>query len=57
MKTLVKIPTTSMRLKKRGKGMVAVPQGKLPALSAEKVRETLERVRRQRTRSIQSSPS
>jgi len=45
-KTVVKIPRTPMRLEKRGKGMVAVAQGKLPALSAEKVRETLERVRR-----------
>jgi AbrB family looped-hinge helix DNA binding protein len=42
----IEIPATAMRLEKRGKGMVAVPQGKLPALSAEEVRETLERVRR-----------
>jgi hypothetical protein len=35
-----------MQLKKRGKGVVAVPDTKLPALSAEQVRDTLERVRR-----------
>jgi hypothetical protein len=45
-----------MRLEKHGKGMVAVPQGKLPALSAQEVRATLERVRRSR-RAIQSRPS
>ncbi|MEO7727375.1 MAG: AbrB/MazE/SpoVT family DNA-binding domain-containing protein [Burkholderiales bacterium] len=39
------IPTT-MQLKKRGKGMVAVPNVELPALTAEQVRDTLERVRR-----------
>ena len=31
---------------RRGKGAVAVPQKKLPSLTAEEVRETLERVRR-----------
>ena len=40
------IPPTPMRLEKRGKGIVAVPQSKLPPLSAEEVRETLERLRR-----------
>jgi hypothetical protein len=35
-----------MRLKKRGKGVVAVPDVGLPALTAEQVRDTLERVRR-----------
>jgi hypothetical protein len=35
-----------MRLKKRGKGLVAIPDTKLPALTAEEVRDTLERVRR-----------
>jgi hypothetical protein len=35
-----------MRLEKRGKGMVAVPKGELPQLTADEVRETLERVRR-----------
>jgi AbrB family looped-hinge helix DNA binding protein len=42
----IEIAATPMRLEKRGKGMVAVPQGKLPALTADEVRETLERVRR-----------
>lgn len=37
---------TPMRLKKRGKGQVAVPDAELPPLTAEQVRETLERVRR-----------
>lgn len=37
---------TPMRLQRRGKGVVAVPQEDLPPLSAELVRETLERVRR-----------
>jgi hypothetical protein len=35
-----------MLLKKRGKGLVAVPAAKLPPLTAEQVRETLERIRR-----------
>jgi hypothetical protein len=35
-----------MRLKTRGKGVVAVPQAELPVLTAEEVRATLERVRR-----------
>lgn len=42
----IDIPPTPMRLEKRGKGMVAVPQAKLPPLSADEVRETLERLRR-----------
>ena len=42
----IDIPPTPMRLEKRGKGMVAVPQGKLPALTADEVRETIDRVRR-----------
>lgn len=37
---------TPMRLKKRDKGVVAVPEAELPALTAEVVRDTLERVRR-----------
>lgn len=37
---------TPMRLDKRGKGVVAVPQAELPALTAEQVRDILERVRR-----------
>jgi AbrB family looped-hinge helix DNA binding protein len=42
----IDIAPTPMRLKKRGKGVVAVPVEDLPALSAEQVREALERVRR-----------
>ncbi|HTR56720.1 MAG TPA: AbrB/MazE/SpoVT family DNA-binding domain-containing protein [Casimicrobiaceae bacterium] len=42
----IEIAPTPMRLKKRGKGVVAVPDGELPPLTAELVRETLERVRR-----------
>ncbi|HLE66385.1 MAG TPA: AbrB/MazE/SpoVT family DNA-binding domain-containing protein [Burkholderiales bacterium] len=42
----IEIAPTPMRLKKRGKGVVAVPEEELPALTAEQVRETLERVRR-----------
>ena len=40
------IAATTMRLKKRGKGVVAVPDAELPALTAQQVRDTLERVRR-----------
>ena len=42
----IEIAPTPMRLKKRGEGVVAVPEEELPALTAEQVRETLERVRR-----------
>jgi AbrB family looped-hinge helix DNA binding protein len=42
----VEIAPTPMTLKRRGKGVVAVPERELPALSAEEVRDTLERVRR-----------
>lgn len=42
----IEIAATPMKLKKRGKGVVAVPQQELPELSADQVRETLERVRR-----------
>ena len=42
----IEIASTPMRLKKRGKGLVAVPDAKLPPLTAEEVRETLERIRR-----------
>lgn len=42
----IEIAATPMQLKKRGKGVVAVPDTKLPALGAEQVRDTLERVRR-----------
>lgn len=42
----IEIAATPMRLRRRGKGVVAVPQGKLPTLTAEEVREALERARR-----------
>jgi AbrB family looped-hinge helix DNA binding protein len=42
----IEIAATPMQLRKRGKGMVAVPDAELPVLTAELVRETLERVRR-----------
>jgi AbrB family looped-hinge helix DNA binding protein len=42
----IEIVSTPMRLKRRGKGLVPVPKGKLPPLTAEQVRDTLERVRR-----------
>jgi AbrB family looped-hinge helix DNA binding protein len=42
----LEIAPTPMKLKKRGKGVVAVPDSDLPPLSADQVRETLERVRR-----------
>lgn len=42
----IEIAPTPMQLKKRGKGVVAVPLDALPPLTAEQVRETLERVRR-----------
>ena len=42
----IEVAPTPMRLEKRGKGLVAVPKGDLPSLTAEEVREALERVRR-----------
>ena len=42
----IEIAATPMRLEKRGRGIVAVPDTELPALTAENVRDTLERVRR-----------
>ena len=40
------IAPTPMKLVRRGKGVVAVPDNDLPTLSADEVRQTLERVRR-----------
>jgi AbrB family looped-hinge helix DNA binding protein len=37
---------TAVRLKRRGKGVVAVPESPLPVLTADEVRATLERIRR-----------
>jgi len=42
----IEIAATPVKLKKRGKGLVAVPDAKLPPLTADLVRATLERVRR-----------
>jgi AbrB family looped-hinge helix DNA binding protein len=42
----IEIAATPVKLQKRGKGVVAVPDAELPPLTAEEVRETLERVRR-----------
>jgi AbrB family looped-hinge helix DNA binding protein len=42
----IEIAATPVTLQKRGKGVVAVPETELPALTADQVRETLERVRR-----------
>ncbi len=42
----IEIAPIPMQLKKRGKGVVAVPDADLPALTADQVRDTLERVRR-----------
>ncbi|MFH1604401.1 MAG: AbrB/MazE/SpoVT family DNA-binding domain-containing protein [Pseudomonadota bacterium] len=42
----IEIAPTPVRLKKRGRGVVAVPDAVLPALTADQVRDTLERVRR-----------
>jgi hypothetical protein len=37
---------TPVTLRRRGKGVVAVPDVELPPLTGEQVRETLERIRR-----------
>lgn len=42
----IEIAPTPMKLSKRGKGVVAIPDRELPPLTAKQVRETLERVRR-----------
>jgi AbrB family looped-hinge helix DNA binding protein len=41
----IEIAPTPMLRKKRGKGLVAVPNTELPALTADQVRDTLEHVR------------
>jgi AbrB family looped-hinge helix DNA binding protein len=41
----IELAATTMMLKRRGKGVVAVPETDLPPLTAEQARETLERVR------------
>lgn len=42
----IDIAPTPLALKKRGKGVVAVPLKELPKLTSDQVRETLERIRR-----------
>lgn len=42
----IEISPTPIQLKKRGKGMVAVPDTELPVLTADQVRDTLEQIRR-----------
>jgi AbrB family looped-hinge helix DNA binding protein len=42
----IEIAATPVTLRRRGKGLVAVPETELPPLTAEQVRDTLERVRR-----------
>ena len=42
----IEIVPTVVTLKKRRKGVVAIPETELPTLTAEQVRDTLERVRR-----------
>jgi AbrB family looped-hinge helix DNA binding protein len=42
----IEVPLTPMRLVKRGGHWVAVPDRPMPTLTAEMVRETLEKVRR-----------
>ena len=42
----IKAIPTRVKLRTRGKGVIAVPDEELPALTVDEVRETLERVRR-----------
>ncbi len=42
----IEIAATPMKLLRRGKGVVAVPDAELPALTAAQVRDTVERMRR-----------
>jgi AbrB family looped-hinge helix DNA binding protein len=42
----VEVAATPMQLRKHGKGMVAVPESEVPPLTADVVRDTLERARR-----------
>jgi AbrB family looped-hinge helix DNA binding protein len=42
----IEIAPTPVKLKKRGKGVVAVADVEMPTLSADQVRDTLERIRR-----------
>jgi AbrB family looped-hinge helix DNA binding protein len=42
----IEVAPTPVKLLKRGKGVVAVPATTLPKLTADQVRETIERIRR-----------
>lgn len=42
----IEVGTTPMTLRKRGKDVFAVPDVELPTLTANEVRDTLERIRR-----------
>jgi AbrB family looped-hinge helix DNA binding protein len=42
----IEVPSTPMRLEKRGRSYVAVPTKRLPPLTTEQVRDALERSRR-----------
>ena len=43
---VIEIAATPVKLQKRGKGVVAVPETDVPPLTAKQVRDTLEHVRR-----------
>ncbi len=43
---VIAIAPTPMTLRRRGKGLVAVPDAPVPPLTADHVRDTLERTRR-----------
>ncbi len=42
----IDVPTTPVRLERRGRGMVAVADADMPVLTGEMVRDVLERTRR-----------
>lgn len=42
----ISVAPTPMKLARRGKGVSAVPETKLPALTVDQVRDTLEKTRR-----------
>lgn len=42
----IELPATRVRLERRGKHLVAVPERRVPKLTAQMVRDTLEKIRR-----------
>ena len=42
----IDVPTTPVRLEQRGRGLIAVTDADMPVLTAEMVRDVLERTRR-----------